>query len=242
VSYVRLKHTLAEIALDVVEHPDRASLAAVLAAYGRMSGEGGVVSVAALSRAAAVSPEDVLRLLRETHLFGQAGTRAVALAPAFRPFAPYLRRQTARLEQARQALRSSPASDAPLAVWRGAVLFNAGLFFECHEYLEDVWRTAPPLERAFYHGLVQAAAGCYHLEKANRHGARTLLAKAIDKLGPYGPVHLGVDVAALLSGLRALLAAVEASPPFRPRSRAQLPIIMVGSRSGAPLPLPGGRE
>jgi hypothetical protein len=189
-----------------------------------------------------VSARDALRLLQGTGLFEEAdGARAVALAAPFRPFTPYLRRQTARLERALLALRSSPGSEVPREVWRGAVLFNAGLFFECHEYLEDVWRAAPPPERAFFHGLVQAAAGCYHLEKANIHGARTLLAKAIGKLRPSAPVHLGVDVARLVSDLGGLLDAVDASPPRRPPSRAGLPTIQLVSRSGLPLPLGEGR-
>lgn len=150
---------------------------------------------------------------------------------ALRPFAPYLRRQTARLEEALARLRSSDASGVPREIWRGAVLFNAGLFFECHEYLEDVWRAAALPERGFYHGLVQAAAGCYHLEKGNRHGARTLIAKAIAKLEAYTPLYLGVDTLALLTGLRSLLAAVNASPPRSLLSRVDLPMIRLVTKS-----------
>jgi len=226
VSYVRLKHTLAEIALDVTAHPDRAPLAAALAAYGRMSQARDPVPVADLAGATGLRADRVARLLGKTGLFDQAaGAQAVSLVPSLRPFAPYLRRQTARLEEALLALRSAGAAGIPHEVWHGAVLFNAGLFFECHEYLEDVWRAAPPDERAFYHGLVQAAAGCYHLEKGNLHGARTLVAKAIAKLDPYGPAHLGVDVADFLGGLRDLLASVDASPPRRAWSRRDLPTL-----------------
>ncbi|MEK6556862.1 MAG: DUF309 domain-containing protein, partial [Candidatus Margulisiibacteriota bacterium] len=49
----------------------------------------------------------------------------------------------------------------------GILLFNSGLFFECHEYLEDVWRPTTGPERNFYHGIIQAAAAFYHFEKNN---------------------------------------------------------------------------
>lgn len=240
-SYVRLKHALAEIALDVLEHPDRAALAAPLAAFGRMTRRGEPVPLAALARATGMSVGDINRLLQKTGLFGPAnGTQAVALAAPLQPFTSYLRRQTARLQEALEALRSSiPPGGVPREIWRGSVLFNAGLFFECHEYLEDVWRAAPAPERAFYHGLVQVAAACYHLEKGNRHGARTLLTKALAKLEPYAPAHLGVDVAALVADFRGMLAAVDASPAFRPRTRADLPTWRLASESGAVPPSRG---
>jgi hypothetical protein len=243
VSYVRLKHALAEIALDVLEHPARAPLAAPLAAFGRMSRRGEPVPLAALARATGMSVGDVNRLLQKTGLFRDAdGTQAVALAAPLQPFTFYLRRQTARLQEALDAVRSSvPPDGVPREIWRGRVLFNAGLFFECHEYLEDVWRAATAPERAFYHGLVQVAAACYHLEKGNRHGARTLLTKALAKLEPYAPVHLAVDVAALVADFRGVLVAVDASPTFRPRTRADLPTWRLASEPGAVRP-PRGKQ
>jgi predicted metal-dependent hydrolase len=89
-------------------------------------------------------------------------------------------------------------------VRRGAALFNAGLFFECHELFEDAWRASAPPERLFYHGLVQAAAACYHAEKGNTHGAAVLLDKARAKLTRYAPRYLGVDIEGLLASLRAV--------------------------------------
>ena len=237
-SYVRLKHALAEIALDALEHPDRAALAALLAAFGRMSIRGEPVPLAALARATGMSVGEITRLLQKTGLFSDDdGAQAVALAAPLQSFTFYLRRQTGRLEEALEVLRSSvPLGGVPPEIWRGRVLFNAGLFFECHEYLEDVWRAAPAPERAFYHGLVQVAAGCYHLEKGNRHGARTLLTKALAKLEPYAPVHLGLDVAALGADFRGVLAAVDASSGFRPQTCADLPTWRLANEPGAARP------
>lgn len=225
-SYVKLKHTLAEIALAAIEHPDRARPAAALLAYARRSGDQGCAPVAALARAVGLAPDEVRRLLVDTGLFesqGEGGAGCIALAAPFRPFAPYLRRQTARMAAAGQLVASPRRPGIPEEIWRAAALFNAGLFFECHEYLEDVWRAAPASERAFYHGLVQAAAGCYHLEKGNAHGARTLIQKAVAKLEPYAPAHRGVAIAAFLAGLRRVLGRVDRVPPAR--DRVALPVL-----------------
>jgi hypothetical protein len=72
---------------------------------------------------------------------------------------------------------------------------------------------------------VQAAAGCYHLEKANVHGARTLIRKAVAKLEPYDPIHRAVAVDAFLVGLRRVLAGLEPMPPSGGIGRAAPPTL-----------------
>jgi hypothetical protein len=221
VSYVTLKHALAEIALDVTEHLDRAWIADALLAYAESSRDGHRVSVAAIARAAGAPADEVRRSLEATRLFevvGDGDDGGIGLAGPFRAFLPYLSRQAARTAAAVRLLRAARPETVPLEIWRAAALFNVGLFFECHEYLEDVWRSTPGPERAFYHGLVQAAAGCYHLEKRNAHGARTLLAKAIAKLEPYAPTHRAVEVTAFLAGLRRVLSRLDGTPARLPPS------------------------
>jgi predicted metal-dependent hydrolase len=61
-----------------------------------------------------------------------------------------------------------------------------------------VWRAAEPAERDFYQGLVHVAVAWYQAGRGNRVGAERQLAKAARRLGPYAPVHRGVDVAAVL--------------------------------------------
>ncbi len=214
-SYVRLKHTLADLALSVVTHSRRDRTAAALVAYARISRLGQAVGLEALARAASMTPAGVRRVLLQTRLFAAAadGRKAVALALQFHPDAAYFYRQAGRLGNARRALEAVPPRGVSGEIWRAAVLFNAGLFFECHEYLEDFWRAAGEPERTFYHGLVQAAAGCYHLEKRNLHGASMLLGKALEKLRPYAPAYLAIDVAVLLAGLDGILTSLWAVPP-----------------------------
>ena len=163
---------------------------------------------------------DAARALLATGLFdGADAAGRIALSAPFRPFAPYLSRQAARVRVALRLLGSSHSLAVPVEIRRAAALFNAGLYFECHEYLEDLWRASSGPERAFYHGLVQAAAGLYHFEKGNVHGARTLLGRAIAKLDPYAPAYREVDVAALLIGLRGVLNRLNGAPAaLRPDS------------------------
>ena len=233
-SYVKVKHTLAKLALDATEHLDRAWVADALLAYAELSRDGGSVDLAAVARAARVPAEDVRRMVEATRLFDVADHgRAIALAAPHRPFLSYLRRQAARTAAAVRQLRGERPPEVPAEIWRAAALFDAGLFFECHEYLEDIWRATPGPERSFYHGLVQAAAGCYHLEKGNLHGARTLLAKAMAKLEPFAPEYRAVDVAAFLAGLRSLRSSLETGVA-PPDGVAFPPLPLAGSSQASP--------
>lgn len=182
-----------------------------MAAYARRSETGGTVPVQVLARDVAGlsprggDPDAVRRALLDTGVFvEEAG--GIALAAAYRSSTAYFRRQVTRLAEALRLAAQPPPPDVPLDVHRGAALFDAGLFFEAHEYWEDVWRASRPPERTFYHGLVQAAAGRYHAEKGNAHGAAVLLAKARDKLQGFAPRYHGVDVTALLASLESVRA------------------------------------
>ena len=249
-SYVRLKHTLAEIALDAIAHPGSAPTPALLLAYARMSRRHPSVSSAALARAAGVAPVDAPRALLATGLFdGADAAGRIALSAPFRPFAPYLSRQAARVRVALRLLGSFHSLAVPVEIRRAAALFNAGLYFECHEYLEDIWRASAGPERAFYHGLVQAAAGLYHFEKGNVHGTQILLGKAIAKLEPYAPAYREVDVAALLTGLRGVLSRLNGASAAKVLDRTALPALSLvasarprrgGVRASASPPVPGG--
>ena len=236
-SYVRLKHTLSQIALDAIEHPGRARTVTALAGYARISPGGTAAPLRDIAGHMGMSADGVRRLLLGTGLFSPAdGGRAIALGFPFRPFASYFSRQVERLGDALHMLEAPRLPGFSPPIWRAAALFNAGLFFECHEYLEGVWRASAEPERTFFHGLVQAAAGCYHLEKGNLHGARTLIGKAIAKLRPFAPAALSLDVAALVAGLEGAVASAGAKPPGYVWNRADLPVMrLVVSHDRAPV-------
>jgi predicted metal-dependent hydrolase len=44
----------------------------------------------------------------------------------------------------------------------GIELFNRAAFFDAHEALEDVWRSAPAADKKFLQGLIQVAVALYH--------------------------------------------------------------------------------
>ena len=108
---------------------------------------------------------------------------------------------------------------------RGVAEFNAGLFFECHDTLEDLWSGVRGPSRDFFQGLIQVAVGFYHLGNDNQIGAERLLGRALKRLEGYPPEYAGLDVAALRSCVvewrRALQPDGDPGPPHRapPRLR-----------------------
>lgn len=145
----------------------------------------------------------------------------LALPLAYRPFLPYMARQVRRLADVLRRLeRARRARGSAATIRKGAALFNGGLFFECHEHFEPIWRAAPPGEKAFYHGLILVAAGFYHLEKGNLHGARTKLAAGIERLRACRPAVRGVRVDRWLAALEPWLAWLESGQAAGPLGEA----------------------
>jgi hypothetical protein len=235
VSYVRLKHTLSSLALEMFVSPPRRRPIAWLRAYVRLSPHGDDVPLAQLRRKAAglgtAGPRSLERLV-ETGLLRRTD-HTIGLAPEFRPYAPYLGRHVERLGTALDALGDAWHGGRGAVLQRGALLFNCGLFFECHEYLEDVWRYRAGPDRNFYHGLIQAAAAFYHFEKNNLHGTRTLLGKALSKLEAYRPAHLGVDVEQFVAELASWQRRFAAGEPGRVLHPQEFPRIRGRATIGA---------
>lgn len=105
---------------------------------------------------------------------------------------------------ARTAADAKLESLAPLerALVQAALLFRAGLFFEVHEVLEEVWHTLAGERRIFVQGLIQVAVGFHHLAHDNPPGAAALFRAGRAKLTSQPAERSGVDVDALLAGLR----------------------------------------
>jgi predicted metal-dependent hydrolase len=117
--------------------------------------------------------------------------------------------------------------------------FNEARYYEAHDVLEHLWlgngRGHP--DHAFYKGLIQMAGGFVHLQKQaarpdhpkdgrRLRPAARLFALAIANLTPYGPRHLGLDVAAVRALCEAQIAALETSDfrlnPWQPRALPHL--------------------
>jgi predicted metal-dependent hydrolase len=81
----------------------------------------------------------------------------------------------------------------------GIELFNQGRFFESHEAWEEIWRSTTPEPKDLFQGLIQVAAALHQfLDLERDQGPLRTLAKARQRLEPYAPAALGLDLAGLL--------------------------------------------
>ena len=102
--------------------------------------------------------------------------------------------------------------DAADGLARGVELFNAGLFWEAHEAWEGAWMPRRGTDDAdLYRGLVQVAAGCYHYQRRNRHGATAKWRDGAAFLAAYLPGREGLDLATLAADVRRLEAELAAA-------------------------------
>ncbi|MEZ5101434.1 MAG: DUF309 domain-containing protein [Thermoleophilia bacterium] len=114
---------------------------------------------------------------------------------------------------------SSGSADAPLdrAYAAGLALLAGERWFEAHEAFETAWRAAAGCERDFFQGLVHVAVAWYQASRGNEVGCERQLAKALRRLGPFAPVHRGLDVAALAAQLAAARGAFPSLPSLELR-------------------------
>ena len=103
--------------------------------------------------------------------------------------------------------------DLPEAYLRGAALFNAGKFFECHEAWEEIWLRAKGEEREFLHAMIQAAAALHHFRQGNLKGAQSVGARAIEKLSLLPAIMMQLDTMAFRSALEQYLSVADAPLP-----------------------------
>jgi uncharacterized protein len=111
---------------------------------------------------------------------------------------------------------------------RGVEQFNAGLYFECHDTLEEMWTGVRGPGRDFFQGLIQVSVAFYHLEGGNAPGALSMLARALARFAPYPGLYFGFDLAAHraeLAGWRERIEAGTAGPPFPRWEFAQPPAV-----------------
>jgi len=100
---------------------------------------------------------------------------------------------------------ASPGADAVGHASHHAVaLWNAHLFFEVHEVLEAVWKTAAGETRQALQGVIQIAVAFHHLAHGNPRGARSLLREGRERVASVpGDALPALDLAALLTATAA---------------------------------------
>jgi uncharacterized protein len=92
---------------------------------------------------------------------------------------------------------------------RGVGEFNAGLYFECHDTLEDLWAGIRGPSRDFFQGLIQVSVAFHHLARGNAAGARSMLGRALGRFERYPDRYFGFDLAAHRAELRRWIERVE---------------------------------
>ncbi len=99
--------------------------------------------------------------------------------------------------------------------YEGVDQFNDGYYFESHETLEDLWMVTPLPERDLLQAIIQLAAGLVHYARGEYPGIAKLLDASADKLQPFSPAALGVDVDALVADVQRVRAEIVALGPHR---------------------------
>ena len=123
-------------------------------------------------------------------------------------FETYIRDRLNRFDQ----ILAGNESLHPTGPYAGFVeIWNQGLFFEAHEYLETIWqRTSGDAHQALK-GLIKAAGVYVHLENNNQHSARRLASKALRQMKDYAHC-LG-----FIANLDTLLDSIQKLDPVPPR-------------------------
>ncbi len=104
---------------------------------------------------------------------------------------------------------SDPGAALPREYRAFFFLFNGRQYYEAHDVLEALWLPCPDENRSFYQGLIQLAGAFVHFDKHACfpehpvHGRRIapgcrLLDLAAARLGRFGPLHMRLDVPAVL--------------------------------------------
>ena len=110
-------------------------------------------------------------------------------------------------------LHFSPAEDeitcACLAsldphVINGLELYNAREFFECHEVLENVWRSEKGPIRELYCGILQVAVGYYHIQRGIYIGALKMFKRCRRWLDPFPDICQGINLSRLRRDFQAV--------------------------------------
>ena len=140
-------------------------------------------------------------------------SQVVCWKRASQPYIDEMHDYVSRLWQAACHLYGPQPPDLtalPEEVQRGVVLFEAGLYFACHEYFETLWGRTDDAASDLYQGILQIAVAMRHLESHNVRGAIILLRYGMGRLQRYPAVYQGLPLAAWLERLETLLTHLEA--------------------------------
>ncbi len=105
--------------------------------------------------------------------------------------------------------------------------FNQRQYWQCHETLEEIWMLEEYPLRLFYHGLIKAAVGLYHLERNNKRGASLKLKDAERTLAQFMPKMMGIDVGSLVADVKERLELMDSDQDAMQGALHSLPAIKI---------------
>lgn len=120
----------------------------------------------------------------------------------------YISERRERYQRVFNQLRKRPLTD-PLAAM--VLIWNARLFFECHEYLEPMWLEASGERREAIKGLIQAAGAFVHLERGQRAPAVRMASRAVELIREHR------NELAFIKNINTFLAALSRAEGLAPR-------------------------
>ena len=110
--------------------------------------------------------------------------------------------------------------------------FNAQLYYEAHDVLEEVWLPIRGQAQAdFYQGLIQMAGGFVHLQKQRLGPAARLFALALANFEDYPAHHAGIDLDAIRQVCRHYRQAIiDSNETHNPWSKDHAPQLALPTR------------
>lgn len=203
-----LRNALAELSIAALDDAGAAAALAWLADPSGVPGDAGTERLAAV------------------HLTDPGASTLLAVhAPHGDAVSAHARRAL-RAADAYRALCRPAAPRAETAVRQAAALWGEHLFFEVHEVLEAVWKTASGDLRQALQGLIQIAVAFHHHAHENLRGARSLLTEGRARLAAVPPETVVADTDALLVATAPIETALRGGAP----PRIEPPLLVLASR------------
>lgn len=97
-------------------------------------------------------------------------------------YAGYIKDRLERYTRVFEQISANGINDAKIRV---LIIWNQGLFFEVHDFLENLWQQTSNDERQALKGLIQAAGVYIHLQFNHRQAAERLAIKSSERLKKY---------------------------------------------------------
>jgi len=106
---------------------------------------------------------------------------------------PQLIQQTARKDNT-EAIRDSCNEPIADVAYEGVEAFNAGNYFDAHEFLEEAWNKDTSASRDVYIAVLQIAVAYLQIERQNYRGAVKMFLRARQWLSPLPAVCRGINI------------------------------------------------